>query len=71
MTEQNKQIEQKATFFKSKNVSVYIKLNSGFFYRGTLLDVSSDFLILKDQKLGEMPIFYSEINIIEPQDVRG
>jgi len=71
MTEHNEQIRQKAEFFKNKNQEVFIKLNNNFFYRGSLGVILSDSLILKDQKLGEMIIFYSEISIIEPREAKN
>ena len=71
MTEHNEQIQKKAEFFKNKNQEVFIKLNNNFFYRGSLGVILSDSLILKDQKLGEMIIFYSEISIIEPREAKN
>jgi len=71
MTEHNEQIQKKAEFFKNKNQEVFIKLNNNFFYRGSLSLVISDSLILKDQKLGEILIFYSEILIIEPREAKN
>lgn len=67
MTEHNGQIGKKAYFYKNENTEIYIKLENGFFYRGFIIDIGSDFLILDDQKLGKMPVFYSEIVAIEPR----
>lgn len=70
MTEHTDTVGQKALFFKNKNQEVYIKLESGFFYRGSIKDLGSDFLILDDERLGEMPVFFSEVVTIEPREVK-
>lgn len=56
-------------FFFNKNVEIYLKLKNGFFYIGKILDINSDkkFIILKDRKLGEMPVMFEDISAIEPR----
>jgi len=63
----DKNINTKVEFFKEKNVKVHIDCSNRF-YNGMILDTESkkDFLILIDDKLGEVPIMFEEIVNIEP-----
>ena len=53
-------------FFELKRL-VHISCD-GRFYNGTILDVNKEkqFLILLDNKIGEVPIMFEEIRSIEP-----
>jgi|TARA_R100000501_G_C2541167_1_gene59832 hypothetical protein len=61
-------MKRKAEFYKIKKIDVHLNLKSGKFYNGKIIDVESDFLILIDRKLGEVPVFFYEIRdgVIEP-----
>lgn len=58
---------EKIKLFLDLKKKVHISCD-GRFYNGLILDVSKekDFLILIDNKLGEMPILFEEILSIEP-----
>lgn len=42
------------------------------FYNGTIIEINKEkkFLILKDRKIGELPIMFEEILKIEPMGVK-
>ena len=58
---------EKAKYYKEKVRPAHVDCY-GMFYNGIVLDVKPEFLILDDEKLGEMPIFFSEIHNIEPRE---
>jgi len=60
-------IRETALFYYEYKDAVHITLNSNKFYNGIILEVKLDFLILKDEVLGEVPVFFSEIMEIEPR----
>jgi len=64
-------IKQKCDFFFENNKTIHILKNDGQFYNGLILEICDDFIILIDRKVGEVPIFLSEINKIEPFKKRG
>ena len=63
----DKNVNSKIAFFKEKNTKVHIDCSNRF-YNGFILDVEpgKEFLILIDDKLGEVPIMFEEIVNIEP-----
>jgi hypothetical protein len=64
--------KRKAEFYLEDKRKIHISLKTGTFYNGYIIEIRSDFLILKDDVLGEMPVFFSEIKDdgLEPyQDV--
>lgn len=66
----NETYETKARYFLENKAKVHIKVKSGLFYNGFILEVNSDFLMLDDHKLGETPIFFLEIIDIIKYEVR-
>lgn len=58
-------IRKKLNFYKDENLAVHIKKKNGWFHNGTISKIRSDFIILDDEKEGDMPIFFSEIFEIE------
>jgi len=65
------EFEEKSKFYKKNKTIVHVTLNNSFFYNGEIIEVKSNFIILKDKKLGEMPFFFREIKNIEPQKLEG
>lgn len=61
-------LQKKAEFFKEKVRPVHISKKDYMFHNGIILEVSSDFLIIEDEKLGELPIFFEEIKYIAPRE---
>ena len=55
------ELYKRAEFFKDKNVSVHITKKNSWFHNGIIIDLEYDFIILRDEKEGEIPIFFSEI----------
>jgi len=55
------ELYRRAKFFKEKDYPVHITKKNSWFHNGTILDLEHDFVILNDEKEGEIPIFFSEI----------
>lgn len=64
--EDNKILGNKALYFQKINQQVHIKTNTGAFYNGDILEVSAEFLTIKDLKIGPMVVFFMEIKRLEP-----
>ena len=68
------EMRKASKFFKDNSKLVHIeaieKENSVRFYNGYITEIRPDFLILNDRKLGEMPIFFSHIKVIEPFNLK-
>ena len=58
-------IEKKANAFYLLQTKVHIFLNNGWWKRGYVKDVRTEFLILDEILEGEQPIFFEEIKSIE------
>lgn len=58
--------EKKAKYFLEKKSPVHCRLKTGTFYNGEITYVGHDFIMIKDRKIGDTPVFYIEINRIEP-----
>jgi len=59
--ERNEIIYETAKFFVEKSIDVHIKLKSGEFRNGSILELRPDRLFLQDERLGIMPIFFESI----------
>lgn len=59
--------DMKAQYYKDRNRPIHVELKNSVFYNGFITEISSDFLLIKDRKLGELPIFFLEIKKIEPE----
>ena len=59
-------IKEKINIFFKDSKQIHISLKAGFFRNGFVKEVNALFLIFKDRQLGDIPIFYSEINDVEP-----
>ena len=53
-----------ALFFHNRKDYTYIN-SKGKFYNGYILTVKDDFLIFKDDVIGEKPFYFADIDIIE------
>lgn len=59
-------------FYLEKELTVHIKLASGKFYNGQIVEWETDSVIVfNDRVLGLIHIFISQINVIEEYEVRG
>ena len=70
MNDQETLIHKKVNFFYEKNVAVHISKSNSWFHNGYIKEINSDFLILADEKEGDMPIFFMEIVDIEKREDR-
>lgn len=59
---------KKAEFFFNRKIDVHITKLNNWFHNGKIIKIENDFLILQDEKEGEMPIFYGEIFEIEKRE---
>lgn len=71
MNEQNEILRKKLQFFKSKNISVHISKNNGWFHNGKILELQGDLIILDDKKTGATPIYFLEIKEVEGEREDG
>ena len=67
-TKQIEIIRKKAEFFKNQNLAVHISKKNNRFHNGIITSIESDFLILNDEKEGNLPIFFLEIFEIEKRE---
>ena len=58
-------IKKRAQFFLDNNQPVHIQTNKITWYNGYITDVRSDFIMINDFKLGEMPVFFMEIVTVD------
>lgn len=63
-------IKAKTQFYFERNLMVHVKVNSGSFYNGFIVEISSDFFMINDRRLGHMPVFFMEVKDIEKYEVR-
>jgi len=54
--------KKKAEFYLEDNRKVHISLKSGTFYNGFIVEVKEELLILKDDVLGNLPVFFLDIS---------
>lgn len=69
MNERYDMIKEQAEFFKQKNTTVHISLNSGKWFNGKITKVDEDRLILEEEILGEILVLFERIidDGIEPK----
>ena len=64
--EQTEIIKEKCgIYFESKTV-VHILCKNESFYNGIIQDIKSSHIIFNDNKLGNLPLTFREIKVIEP-----
>ena len=65
MTDNN---DTKIEYFYTKELIVHVRCFNGRFYNGNIIEVNKEkkFLILKDRRIGDVPILFEEIKVIEP-----
>ena len=60
-------LKAKAEFFKEKDILVHISITGMRFYNGEIDSIDDKKIILIDEKLGELVVYFSEIKSIEPR----
>jgi hypothetical protein len=58
----------KAAHYKEKNLAVHIILKNKRWLNGRITELGAEFIMLREKKLGDMPIFFMEMEEIEPYD---
>lgn len=51
-------------FYENLNL-IHIDLKDGTFYNGTIQEINADFFMLHEMKLGKVPVFFDEIEVLE------
>jgi len=65
MKSDNETIRRKLEFYEDYGKMIHLKLKTGRFYNGEVIEVREDMVMIKDRKLGQIPILFSEIDEIE------
>ncbi len=62
--------ETKFEYYYTKDIIIHVVCLNGRFYNGTIIEINSDkqFILLMDRKIGEIPIMFDEIKLIEPYE---
>lgn len=66
--ETNEEITRQISYFKDNNIAVHVEKKNGRFYNGLILEFQGDMIILDDEKLGAIPIYFLEIKFIEKRE---
>ena len=66
VNEEVEALQQKADYFFKNKTAVHIKFKRGYFKRGMITEISSDFFILQEFLEGSQPCFFLQIIDIEP-----
>jgi len=54
-------VKKRAQHFLENKTKIHLRLNSGRFYNGHIIEIKKDLFIFDDVKLGELPIWFSQI----------
>ncbi len=63
--ETNERTNEQISYFKDNKIPIHIEKNNGRFYNGLILEFEGDMIILDDEKLGAISIYFIEIKFIE------
>lgn len=66
MNEGNELMKERIEFYRNKNQVVHISVVQNGFYNGKILQINENHIILLDNKLGEVVIYFREIKRAEP-----
>ena len=58
-------------FYKRQKKKIHVEVDNGRFYNGFVVEILDDAFILEDSSLGQMPIFFSQIKIVEGYKEKG
>ena len=58
-------LREKVNYFYKNNLPVHVIKKNKEWLNGEIIEVSADFFILKENKEGEVPVFYLEVFDIE------
>lgn len=63
-------LNAKIKYFFEKKIPVHILRTDTRFCNGIILEVQADLIVLDDERLGAMPIYFLEIKRIEPREAK-
>ena len=52
-------------FFFTKSITIHIDTNNGEWYNGLIIELHETFLVINVRVLGETPVPFSEIKVVE------
>ena len=61
-------LRKKSRYFFDKKIPIHIKRDDGRFFNGLILETEGDLIILDDEVLGPMPIYFLEITLLEKRE---
>lgn len=64
----NEEMNKIVSYYKDNKISVHVEKHNTRFYNGIIIEFQGDMIILDDKKLGAMPIYFSEIRVIEKEN---
>lgn len=60
--------KKKAFLYREKGQVIHVKLTKGIFYNGKIAEIKEEFFILRDRKIGDVFVFFSEVDKLEPYE---
>jgi len=54
-------IKEKIKFFFSNKITIHISLKNDYWYNGDILEISKEYFLFNDKKMGKRLIFYTEL----------
>lgn len=71
MNDDEEIIKKKIKIYSNDSKAIHLELDNGKFYNGFVMEYGADFIILQDNKIGEVICFISEIDVVEPYSPKG
>lgn len=60
---------KKINYYYNEKIEVHITLKNDRFFNGLIEYVGVDFFLINDRKLGKIPVYFVELDDIEPYEV--
>jgi len=70
MSEDNNILKRKIEYFLNNKLLVHISLKNSKFLNGKILELAGDMIIVDDDFLGAVPVYFAEIRYLEPYKSR-
>jgi len=68
--EGNKILYETLKVYHKNKIPIHIEKKNDRFYNGYILELAKDHLILDEVKLGAMPIYFLEIDVLEKMRIK-
>lgn len=62
------EVKRKIQVFFDKDIPIHIVTKSDSWINGFITEVGAEFFMVNDRKMGNMPLFFSDIRILETFD---